>query len=119
MKSLWKWLGLEEHHREWQAHRQLLNIIEYSIIQQKLKIERKDEIFLLQEYYTFIVLQNLLCMMDFKSIVSSSGKLHFGLDPNDDTMDRYLVGILMYWVDILYFMLTTKHMFGYLWGTLE
>ena len=38
-------------------------------------------------------------------------KLYYGLDPNDATMCKLLVGIGK---DLLYFMLTTKHMFEYL-----
>ena len=49
-------------------------------------------------------------------MVSSLQKLYYGLDPDDATMWKQLVGLS---VDLLYFTLTTKHMFEYLGGTLE
>ena len=53
-------------------------------------------------------------MMDFKSIVFSLGKLHYGPDPDYATMYKQLVGLLRYLEDLLHFMLITNHMFVYL-----
>ena len=44
-------------------------------------------------------------------MVSSLEKLYYGLDPDYATMCKQLVGL---GADLLYFMLTTKHMFEYL-----
>ena len=55
-------------------------------------------------------------MIDLKSMVSSLEKLYSGLDLDDATLYKQLVGL---WADMLCFMLTTKHMFEHLWGTLE
>ena len=47
--------------------------------------------------------------MDMKSIVSSLEKLHSGSDPYDVIMIKYLVDLLMYLEDLLYFMCVTKY----------
>ena len=53
----------------------------------------------MHDNYTF----NVLFMMDMKSIVSSLEKMHYGLDPYDATLNKYLVGLLKYLGDLLYF----------------
>ena len=75
------------------------------ITQQILKIERKDETFFMH------VITHLLYLMDLKSMVYSLEKLYSGLDQDDATMLKQLAGLC---ADLLYFMLTTKHMFEYL-----
>ena len=57
--------------------------------------------------------------MDMKSIVSSLEKLHSWSNIGDATFNKYVVGLLKYLATLLHFMLVNKHMFEYLWGTLE
>ena len=102
-----KWSWLEEHHREWQDHREILQIVEDSRSQQMLKSERKDKFFL--HVITHFLYK--VYLMDLKSMVSSLEKLYYGLDLDDATMCKYLVGV---WEDLLYSMLSTKNMFVYL-----
>ena len=59
-------------------------MVEDSLSQQMLKIERKDHIFFLHDNYTF----NVVLMMDLKSIVSSLEKLHSGSNPDDGTLNK-------------------------------
>ena len=54
-------------------------MVEDSLNQQMLKIERKYKIFFLYDSYTF----NVLSVMGMKSIVSSLEKLHSRLGPYD------------------------------------
>ena len=78
-----KWSGLEEHHIEWQAHRELLQIAEDSTSQQMLKSERKGKP---SFYMALHICCIMLYMMDLKSMVYSLEKLYSGLDPDDATM---------------------------------
>ena len=74
-------MWLEEHHREWQAHKELLQIIEDSRSQQMLKSERKDKSFFM--HVITHLLYNVVCEGFKKSMVSNLENLYSGLDPYD------------------------------------
>ena len=76
---------------EWHAHKELLQIIEDSRSQQMLKSERKDKSFFMHAITH--LLNNVVCDGFKKSMVSSLEKLYSGLDPDDATLCKQLVGL--------------------------
>ena len=78
-----KWWWLEEHHREWKAHIEVLKIAEDSTSQQMLKSERN-----IRPYFCMLLHISciILYVMDLKSMVSSLEKLYSELDRDDATL---------------------------------
>ena len=76
-------MGLEEHHKEWKAHKALLQIAKDSTSQQMLKSEKNIRLYLCMSLHICCI---MLYVMDLKSMVSSLYKLYSGLDPDDATL---------------------------------